>query len=94
MDLICPVILAGGEGSRLWPLSTPERPKQFIRIAEQLSLFQQALQRVGGSTYYAPIIVCQTKHKHLVEQDLVELNIKPSAIILEAKPRNTAMPSL
>lgn len=91
MNAICPVILAGGQGTRLWPLSTPERPKQFLRLPGMPSLFQQAIQRVTGKHFLPPVIVCQKIHEHLITQELIESGTTPTAILLEDKPRNTAI---
>lgn len=91
MQPICPIILAGGQGTRLWPLSTPERPKQFLRLPGKPSLFQQAIQRVTGKHFLPPVIVCQQTHEHLITQELLESGTTPTAILLEDKPRNTAV---
>lgn len=90
MPTICPVILAGGQGTRLWPLSTPERPKQFLPLPGLPSLFQQTLQRIKHADFMPPIVVCLAQHQHLIEQELQRANITATAILTEAKPRNTA----
>lgn len=91
MSSICPIILAGGQGTRLWPLSTPERPKQFLRLPGQPSLFQQTLLRVKGPEFLPPIIVCNKKHEALVQQELLEAGSHTTAIILEPESKNTAV---
>lgn len=90
MPNIRPIILAGGQGTRLWPLSTPERPKQFLRLPGQPSLFQQALQRVQGAAFEAPIIVCQANHLKHIRKELNETSVEAEVVLLETKPRNTA----
>ncbi len=88
---ITPVILAGGSGTRLWPLSSDEKPKQFQAIAGQLSMFQQTLLRVGDTKRFtAPVIVGNEGHKALLETELAACGVEPAAIILEPEGRNTA----
>lgn len=86
--MIIPVVLAGGNGSRLWPLSTSERPKQFCRLLGRWSMFQQTLvraSRIGGR----PIVVCAAAHIGLVQEQarLVDVPILP---VVEPDGRNTA----
>ena len=88
---IFPVILAGGSGTRLWPLSRSIRPKQFIDLIGGSSLFQETLDRVQyipGVT--DPIIVCNEKHRFMVAQQIQEKGTLKSKIILEPVARNTA----
>ncbi|MFM7632126.1 MAG: mannose-1-phosphate guanylyltransferase/mannose-6-phosphate isomerase [Betaproteobacteria bacterium] len=91
MDTIIPVILSGGSGSRLWPLSRAMRPKQFLGVTEQQTLFQLTLSRVqqleaaGG-----PIIVANHEHRFLAAEQARVLGVDPSAILLEPVGRNTA----
>jgi mannose-1-phosphate guanylyltransferase len=88
--VITPVILSGGSGTRLWPLSTPERPKQFLSLVSDDSLFGQTLDRVSDRTSYAaPIVVANAAHEGLC---LEELERAPGAtLILEPLARNTAV---
>ena len=88
---ITPVILSGGSGSRLWPLSRAKRPKQFLGVTEELSLFQLTLQRLNGLLgIQAPIIVSNQEHRFLVAEQCREAGITPEAILLEPFGRNTA----
>jgi mannose-1-phosphate guanylyltransferase/mannose-1-phosphate guanylyltransferase/mannose-6-phosphate isomerase len=87
--VIVPVILSGGSGTRLWPLSTPERPKQFLPLTGERSLFEETLARVADSNRYAaPVIVANAAHERLC---LDELAGRPATIILEPIARNTAV---
>ncbi|MXO65612.1 mannose-1-phosphate guanylyltransferase/mannose-6-phosphate isomerase [Altericroceibacterium endophyticum] len=90
-DKIVPVIMAGGKGTRLWPLSRSSAPKQFIRFLEDETLFQKALQRVQDSSRYtAPIILTNEDFRFLVAEQARELDIALSSILLEPVARNTA----
>jgi len=86
---IVPVILCGGMGSRLWPLSRSTFPKPFAPILGLESLFQTTLKR-NAIFYHEPIIVCGEQHRFLVKDQLKSLSILPSGIILEPTSRNTA----
>lgn len=87
-----PVILAGGLGTRLWPLSTPAMPKQFVlRDANGLSLFQASIARVADrSRFTAPLVVAQDVHRFLVLDQLRAIGCVDAEIILEPKPCSTA----
>ncbi|MEM1436256.1 MAG: mannose-1-phosphate guanylyltransferase/mannose-6-phosphate isomerase [Pseudomonadota bacterium] len=89
MELV-PVILAGGTGSRLWPVSRELRPKQFLRLTGELSLLQQTLKRAAECTSAAPVILCNHEHRFIVAEQCREIGIAPSAVVLEPAPRNTA----
>jgi len=89
--MIIPVILSGGSGTRLWPLSTPEKPKQFLALVTERTLFQETLLRLEGLSGLAdPIIVCNEAHRSLVVEQLKEINATALAIVLEPEGRNTA----
>ena len=80
-----PVILAGGSGTRLWPLSRKNHPKQFLRIADQLTLLQGALCRLDGMRNVAePLIVCNEEHRFLVAEQVRQLGKNPWRILLES----------
>lgn len=89
--LIVPVVLAGGQGTRLWPMSRAARPKQFLPLTGPTSLYQQTLQRVADrSRYTAPIIVTNSEYRFLVAEQALETGVAPSAVLLEPVARNTA----
>ncbi len=88
---ITPVILSGGGGTRLWPMSTPDQPKQFLALTDALTMFQLTLQRVADRTQFAaPIIVANAAHLALVESQLAALGIDDAVLLLEPCARNTA----
>lgn len=88
---IVPVILSGGSGTRLWPMSTPDRPKQFLPLTHAQTMFQLTAQRTGDAARFsAPIIVANARHAGLIEDQLAEIGIAPEALILEPCARNTA----
>jgi mannose-1-phosphate guanylyltransferase/mannose-6-phosphate isomerase len=90
--MIVPVILSGGSGARLWPLSRAMYPKQFIRFFDgQGSLLGATLRRVGGKPgFAAPIVVCNSDHRFLVREELMRADVDAQSIILEPVARNTA----
>lgn len=90
--MLIPVILAGGVGSRLWPLSREFYPKQFIALVdEQHSMLQSTLLRLKNlEGLAAPIVVCNEAHRFLVAEQLRQINIDDARIILEPEARNTA----
>ncbi len=86
-----PVILSGGSGTRLWPLSRKQKPKQFLTLFGDKTLFQQSLSRLDGlDNMQAPIVVCNNEHRFLVAEQLQQLDITNATIILEPVSRNTA----
>ncbi|MEQ8829463.1 MAG: mannose-1-phosphate guanylyltransferase/mannose-6-phosphate isomerase [Alphaproteobacteria bacterium] len=86
-----PVILSGGSGTRLWPLSRRTYPKQLLALVGEGSLLQQAVQRLAGTEgRAAPIIIANDDHRFLVRQQLAEIGVTPEALILEPVGRNTA----
>jgi len=95
MTYICPVVMAGGSGTRLWPLSRAAYPKQFLALDGRESLLQLAvrrLQAVGSGNLGAapPIVVGNEEHRFLLIEQLREIGVEPSALILEPVGRNTA----
>ena len=91
MSNIVPVILAGGQGTRLWPKSRSARPKQFIDLLGGNSLFQQTLVRAhGAERYAAPIVITNAEYRFLVAEQALEIGIDLGAILLEPVARNTA----
>ncbi len=90
---IVPVILAGGRGTRLWPLSRESYPKQFLKFNEKndFTLLQNTYVRLKGITNLtSPIIICNDEHRFIVAEQMREIGIKPKSIILEPVSRNTA----
>ncbi|MFM7705534.1 MAG: mannose-1-phosphate guanylyltransferase/mannose-6-phosphate isomerase [Rubrivivax sp.] len=92
---VLPVIMAGGSGTRLWPLSRAGYPKQFLVLSGQTSLFQQAAERLaalagGAHAVQPPLVVGNEEHRFLVLDQLREARLEPSAVVLEPAGRNTA----
>jgi mannose-1-phosphate guanylyltransferase/mannose-6-phosphate isomerase len=90
-----PVVMAGGSGTRLWPLSRAAFPKQFLVLSGRTSLFQQAVSRVVGLadasvSLAAPLIVGNEDHRFLILDQLQDMHAEPSAVLLEPVGRNTA----
>jgi mannose-1-phosphate guanylyltransferase/mannose-6-phosphate isomerase len=90
---IVPAILSGGAGSRLWPLSRADRPKQFLTLYGGQSLLGAALQRCSGddgAAFHEPIIIANQSHQALIEQELRDQGVQSSLVIYEPSARNTA----
>ena len=88
-----PVILSGGKGSRLWPLSRECYPKQYLELDEKnnFSLLQNTYLRLKSiKNLEPPIIICNEQQRFLVAEQMLEINIKPKSIILEPEGKNTA----
>ncbi|BAN49547.1 mannose-1-phosphate guanylyltransferase/mannose-6-phosphate isomerase [Metapseudomonas resinovorans] len=85
-----PVILSGGSGSRLWPLSRKLYPKQFLALAGERTLFQQTLQRLGFDGIERPMVVCNQEHRFIVNEQLAGIGLAAQAVLLEPFGRNTA----
>src|SRR5687767_62904 len=89
--MLVPVILSGGAGTRLWPLSRELYPKQFLPLVGERTMIQEtALRSAGLPSVAAPIVVCNEAHRFLVAEQLRELGISPQSILLEPIGRNTA----
>jgi mannose-1-phosphate guanylyltransferase/mannose-6-phosphate isomerase len=88
---LIPLIISGGSGTRLWPLSRKQRPKQFLPVINNLTLFQSTLLRLKDITNLEPaLMVCNESHRYMVAEQLQELNLENQGIILEPVGRNTA----
>jgi len=90
MEQITPVILCGGSGSRLWPLSRKSYPKQFVPLLGNKTLFQNSAERLTGIQFKNPIIVTNSDYRFIVSEQLQEIGIDPGAILIEPEGRNTA----
>ena len=93
--MLRPVVLAGGAGTRLWPLSREHFPKQFLSLVGGDTMLQQAVQRLreadpGNFDFVDPLIVCNEEHRFLVLEQLAAVEVKPAALILEPVGRSTA----
>jgi mannose-1-phosphate guanylyltransferase/mannose-6-phosphate isomerase len=88
---IHPVILSGGVGSRLWPLSREQYPKQLLALTGAETMIQQTVRRLGGAGRFgAPLVICNQEHRFIIAEQLREIAVAPAAIILEPEGRNTA----
>lgn len=86
-----PVVLSGGSGTRLWPLSRASRPKQFLPLVDQFTMFQNTLKRLEGVADLAdPMVVCNQDHRFIVAEQLQQLGLGHHGILLEPFGRNTA----
>lgn len=88
--VIIPIILSGGSGTRLWPLSTSECPKQFLPLVSDKTLFQQTFLRLKGLEVSSPIISCNEAHRFLIMQQLAEISNVQPLFLLEPVAKNTA----
>ena len=86
---IFPVIIAGGVGSRLWPVSRKSWPKQFCRLIDELSLFQSTIIRVSDAVFQKPIIVTSSEYRFIVSDQLAQINVS-GEVYLEPEGKNTA----
>lgn len=89
-DIIHPVLLSGGSGTRLWPLSRKSYPKQFSPLMGEESLFQAAACRLSGAGFAAPTIVTSNDFRFIVTKQLAASEISPQAVVIEPEGRNTA----
>jgi mannose-1-phosphate guanylyltransferase/mannose-6-phosphate isomerase len=91
MSQIQPIVLSGGSGTRLWPLSREAHPKQFLPLTSDRSLLQETVTRVADSDrFLPPIVVCNAEHRFLVAEQLRQTGVAPAASVLEPAARNTA----
>ncbi|WP_163847743.1 mannose-1-phosphate guanylyltransferase/mannose-6-phosphate isomerase [Pseudooceanicola aestuarii] len=94
MTQITPVILCGGSGTRLWPLSRKSYPKQFVQLMGEETLFQASARRLsgrdGGLDFSAPVILTNSDFRFIVTQQLAGAGVDPGAILIEPEGRNTA----
>lgn len=90
MSRVRPVIMSGGSGTRLWPVSRQLFPKQLLPIAGDRSMLQQTAARFTSAQFAPPIAVTGEEHRHFIKRQLQEIGVTPEAILLEPEPRNTA----
>jgi mannose-1-phosphate guanylyltransferase/mannose-6-phosphate isomerase len=88
--MLIPVVLSGGSGTRLWPLSRELYPKQLLPLVGERTMLQETVLRLGGLHAAPAIVVCNDAHRFLVAEQLRQLDAQPQAIILEPVGRNTA----
>ncbi len=89
--VVVPVIMSGGAGTRLWPLSTRDKPKQFHALTGMQTLLQQTVLRCPQTRgFAAPVVVCARRHADLARQQCLAVNTAPEQVITEPCPRNTA----
>ena len=89
-NLIHPVLLCGGSGTRLWPLSRKSHPKQFVKLLSEESLFQSSARRLSGAGFAAPTVVTGSDFRFMVVEQLAGVEIAPQQILIEPSARNTA----
>jgi mannose-1-phosphate guanylyltransferase len=87
---LLPIIMAGGSGSRLWPLSRELHPKQFLTFEGDRAMLQVTIQRLAGITQQKPLVICNEAHRFLVAEQLRQLDMLGQNILLEPVGRNTA----
>ncbi|MGU3317422.1 mannose-1-phosphate guanylyltransferase/mannose-6-phosphate isomerase [Sphingomonas sp. M6A6_1c] len=87
---IVPVILSGGSGTRLWPMSRPEMPKQLLALTAEETMLQLTAKRAHGEAFAAPIVVANARHADHIDEQLHAVGAAPQAVILEPVARNTA----
>jgi mannose-1-phosphate guanylyltransferase / mannose-6-phosphate isomerase len=85
-----PVILSGGSGSRLWPLSRKQYPKQFLALTGSDTLFQQTIKRLRFAGMQPPVLVCNLEHRFIVQEQLNSQQLETQTLLLEPFGRNTA----
>ncbi|EPQ0644508.1 mannose-1-phosphate guanylyltransferase/mannose-6-phosphate isomerase [Klebsiella aerogenes] len=88
--MILPVIMAGGSGSRLWPMSRELYPKQFLRLSGSQSMLQETITRLEGLAIQSPLIICNEQHRFLAAEQLRQIQKLSNNILLEPVGRNTA----
>ncbi|PSU32587.1 mannose-1-phosphate guanylyltransferase/mannose-6-phosphate isomerase [Photobacterium phosphoreum] len=88
--MLLPVIMAGGSGSRLWPLSRTLYPKQFLSIISKATMLQETVKRLDGIEHRDPVFICNEEHRFIVAEQLRLGGLNNSGIILEPVGRNTA----
>ncbi len=88
--MITPVLLCGGSGTRLWPLSRQSYPKQFVPLMSERTLLEETAIRLAGEGFAAPIVVTGSDFRFIVTEQLMQVGIDPAAVLIEPEGRNTA----
>ncbi|MFZ0098197.1 MAG: mannose-1-phosphate guanylyltransferase/mannose-6-phosphate isomerase, partial [Gemmobacter sp.] len=88
--MITPVLLCGGSGTRLWPISRKSYPKQFVPLTGEKSLFTASAERLSGPDYAPPVVVTGSDFRFIVTEQLMQAGVDPGAILIEPEGRNTA----
>lgn len=88
--MILPVIMAGGSGTRLWPLSRENYPKQFLKLIGNQTMLQQTVSRLSGIDHRPAMLICNEEHRFIAAEQLRQLDLEHSGIFLEPVGRNTA----
>ncbi|CAA6606127.1 mannose-1-phosphate guanyltransferase [Rhodospirillaceae bacterium LM-1] len=87
---IHPVILSGGAGTRLWPMSRALYPKQLLALVSDKSMLEETVRRIDSPQFADPLVICNDEHRFIVAEQLRGMKAKPTAIVLEPEGRNTA----
>ncbi len=90
MTMITPVLMAGGSGTRLWPVSRKSFPKQFAALTGDETLFQASARRLSGAGFAAPVVMTNSDFRFIVAEQLEQAGIAPGRIVIEPAGRNTA----
>lgn len=88
--MLHPVLLCGGSGTRLWPLSRKSFPKQFVRLLSEESLFQSSALRLSGDGFARPLVITGSDYRFIVTEQLQDAGIDPGPVLIEPDARNTA----
>ncbi|SHO61828.1 Nucleotidyl transferase, partial [Pseudoxanthobacter soli DSM 19599] len=88
---VTPVVLSGGTGTRLWPLSREAYPKQLLPLTSERTLIQETVRRCADPALYrSPVIITNAEHRFVIAEQLREMGVEPAAVVLEPVGRNTA----
>jgi len=87
---ITPVIMSGGAGSRLWPLSRQSEPKQFLPLVTDKTMLQETIERFDRDLYHDPVFICNAAHADMITEQMAQMGRDVGAIIIEPEGRNTA----